>query len=178
MPGGASVMDTRLRRCIRDLAALEALPSMCVGRSVDEVVELSLEALPAVLTSDVLYLSADGIERAVAGRGAPLDAGAAAALGKIAAAVTADGGGPAWVDAPGRGRACVMAASFPAHAGVGRLLVGRATALDEETDVVLDARGCAHARGGAAQRRVPGHAGPRAAQPARPHHDGGGAPRP
>jgi hypothetical protein len=33
--------SSRLHRCIRDLAALNALPSMCIGRSPDEALDTS-----------------------------------------------------------------------------------------------------------------------------------------
>ena len=52
--------DGRLDRCIRDLAALNALPSMCVGRSPDETLEIVLDALPTALSCDLIYLKLPG----------------------------------------------------------------------------------------------------------------------
>jgi signal transduction histidine kinase/CheY-like chemotaxis protein len=43
-----------LERCMRDLAALNALPSMCVGRSPDESLVILLDALPTALTCNLL----------------------------------------------------------------------------------------------------------------------------
>jgi signal transduction histidine kinase/ActR/RegA family two-component response regulator len=48
--------DQRLRRCVRDLAALNALPSMCIGRSPDEALEIVLDALPTALSCQLIYL--------------------------------------------------------------------------------------------------------------------------
>ena len=39
----------RLQRCIRDLAALNALPSLCVGRTPEEALGIILDALPTAL---------------------------------------------------------------------------------------------------------------------------------
>src|SRR5262249_10337075 len=50
----------RLYRCIRDLAALNALPSMCVGRTLSDALEIVLDALPTVLNCDLLYLRMPG----------------------------------------------------------------------------------------------------------------------
>ena len=51
---------TRLEHCIRDLVALNALPSMCVGRSPAETLETLLDALPAALSCELLYLEVPG----------------------------------------------------------------------------------------------------------------------
>src|SRR3954447_3066427 len=50
----------RLERCIRDLATLNALPSMCVGRSPDETLDIVLDALPTALSCDLVFLSLPG----------------------------------------------------------------------------------------------------------------------
>src|SRR6185436_15855 len=50
----------RLHRCIRDLAALNALPSMCVGRTPEETLDIVLDALPTALTTDLVYLAVPG----------------------------------------------------------------------------------------------------------------------
>src|SRR5581483_1085189 len=85
--------DGRLQRCIRDLSTLNALPSMCVGRSPDETLELVLDALPTALRADFIYLKRPGsppAERASL-RGAPLSAPQLAEL----RAITAGGAGDA-----------------------------------------------------------------------------------
>ena len=43
-----------------DLAALNALPSMCVGRTPGEALAIVLEALPTALTCDLVYLVLPG----------------------------------------------------------------------------------------------------------------------
>jgi signal transduction histidine kinase/ActR/RegA family two-component response regulator len=50
----------RLERCIRDLAALNALPSMCVGRSPDEAFAIVADALPVALGCNLVCLSVPG----------------------------------------------------------------------------------------------------------------------
>src|ERR1044071_881800 len=72
----------RLQRCIRDLAALNALPSMCIGRSPDEVLAIVLDALPTALSCELVYLMLPGspaTERAAL-RGTELPRAALAAL--------------------------------------------------------------------------------------------------
>ena len=49
--------DGRLQRCIRDLAALNALPSLCVGRTPDEALAIVLDALPTALTCDFIQIA-------------------------------------------------------------------------------------------------------------------------
>ncbi|MDB4992774.1 MAG: hypothetical protein JWM74_206, partial [Myxococcaceae bacterium] len=50
----------RFHRCIRDLAALNALPSMCIGRSPKETLEIILDALPTALGCDLVWLTLPG----------------------------------------------------------------------------------------------------------------------
>ncbi|HEY2368349.1 MAG TPA: hybrid sensor histidine kinase/response regulator [Polyangiaceae bacterium] len=50
----------RLHRCIRDLAALQALPSLCVGRSTSETLDILVEALPTALGVDLVAVSVPG----------------------------------------------------------------------------------------------------------------------
>src|SRR5690349_5020031 len=52
--------DGRLQRCIRDLAALNALPSMCIGRSPGQAMDIGLEALPTALSCNLVYLAVPG----------------------------------------------------------------------------------------------------------------------
>src|ERR1700748_2878200 len=58
--GSAGDGRDRLEFCIRDLVALNALPSMCVGRSPAQTLEIVLDALPAALSCDLLYLRLPG----------------------------------------------------------------------------------------------------------------------
>src|ERR671927_1721611 len=64
--------DGRLNRCIRDLAALNALPSMCVGRSPAETLEIVLDALPTALDCELIYLRLPGPKERVSLGGASL----------------------------------------------------------------------------------------------------------
>src|SRR5690348_2567875 len=66
-------MPDRLRRCVRDLAALTALPSLCIGRSPEEALDIVIDALPTALACDLVYLQLPGtppLERSWV-RGAP-----------------------------------------------------------------------------------------------------------
>ena len=57
-PGSPPDEHASLHHCIRDLAALNALPSMCIGRSPDEALDLILDALPtAWLSCDLVYVA-------------------------------------------------------------------------------------------------------------------------
>src|SRR5690606_28815950 len=58
-PSSESPMG-RLHRCIRDLAALNALPSMCVGRSPDEALEVVMDALPTALDCELVLVTLPG----------------------------------------------------------------------------------------------------------------------
>ncbi|HEX8107564.1 MAG TPA: hypothetical protein VF516_07530, partial [Kofleriaceae bacterium] len=65
---GEDESDRRLDRCIRDLAALNALPSMCIGRSPGEALGIVVDALPTALSCDLVYLALPGsppAERAI-----------------------------------------------------------------------------------------------------------------
>ena len=59
-PHSSGDEHTPLELCIRDLVALNALPSMCVGRSPAETLETLLDALPAALSCELLYLEVPG----------------------------------------------------------------------------------------------------------------------
>src|SRR5688500_3877626 len=104
MPGPPSGDgDGRLHRCIRDLAALNALPSMCVGRSLEEALDIVLDALPTALSCDLIHLRLPGsLPQRASLRGVPV---AEVALAELSAsfAVGADGSGSSVV--PGLGNA-------------------------------------------------------------------------
>lgn len=58
-------------RGMRDLAALVTLPSLCVGRSTEESLDILIDALPAALDCDLVYLAVPGaapLERGVLDR--------------------------------------------------------------------------------------------------------------
>jgi signal transduction histidine kinase/CheY-like chemotaxis protein len=59
-PSGAGDGRDPLELCIRDLVALNALPSMCVGRSPAQTLDIVLDALPAALSCDLLFLRLPG----------------------------------------------------------------------------------------------------------------------
>jgi signal transduction histidine kinase/ActR/RegA family two-component response regulator len=128
--------NDRLRRCVRDLAALTALPSLCIGRTPEEALDTLIEALPTALDCDLVYFCVPGTpdqERASIDRAR----GTAEQLVAVRA-ITAndDDGANATVFAGGEKWSCI-GAEVPIGAKRGRLLAGRRTALDAETDRVL-----------------------------------------
>jgi signal transduction histidine kinase/CheY-like chemotaxis protein len=138
-PTGGDGSSARLRRCIRDLVALQALPSMCVGRTPAEALEIVLDAVSAALGSDVLHLRVPGsppTEHAVL-RNAVQPEDVAMAIGAVAARLEAAGAGPAPVQVPGVGEVVAMTAGFSGPAGAGRIFVGHRDAADVETSIVL-----------------------------------------
>jgi signal transduction histidine kinase/CheY-like chemotaxis protein len=128
--------NDRLRRCIRDLAALTGLPALCVGRTPEEALDVLTDALPTALDCDLVYLTLPAPlepERGTLDR-APL---VPAQLQQVRAASTADAdGAEATVFIDGETFWC-MEAEVPVGAQRGRLLAGRRAALDGETDRVL-----------------------------------------
>jgi signal transduction histidine kinase len=129
-------MTDRLRRCIRDLAALTALPSLCVGRTPEEALDVLVDALPTALSCDLVYVALPGSvshERSSLDR-APM---AAEPLEQVrAGSAEGDGGGDATIFVAGERLWC-MEAEVPLGAHRGRLLAGRRSPLDPETDRVL-----------------------------------------
>src|SRR5438445_3801639 len=67
-----------LRACVRDLAALSALPAMWIGRSAEAVMGSFLEVLVASLRLDVAYI------RVADPNGEPLEAARADGVGDLA----------------------------------------------------------------------------------------------
>ena len=128
-PSGPGDGAGRLQRCIRDLAALNALPSMCVGRSPDETLDIVLDALPTALGCDLVYLTLPGSpprERAAL-RGAPVPD---AQLAELRAVTAADGDGADALVVLGGQRLWCLEAEVPIGAERGRLLAGRRAPLD------------------------------------------------
>jgi signal transduction histidine kinase/ActR/RegA family two-component response regulator len=136
-PSTSGERTGRLQRCIRDLAALNALPSLCVGRTPDEAVGIILEALPTALDCDLVYLRLPGspaVERG-AFRGAAMTD---AQLAEVAVVTTVDAdGSDAQLFLAGGNSAFCLEAEIPMGAERGRLLAGRSAPLDPETDRVL-----------------------------------------
>jgi len=126
----------RLRRCVRDLAALAALPSLCIGRTPEETLDILIDALPTALDCDLVYFVLPGQpaqERGSLHRARP----APEELEQIRT-VTADDsdGADATIFVAGQRLWCVEA-EVPMDAQRGRLIAGRLRALDPETDRVL-----------------------------------------
>jgi signal transduction histidine kinase/CheY-like chemotaxis protein len=109
---------------------------MCIGRSPDEALDIVLDALPTALSCDLVYLSVPGsapVERAML-HGAAIAEPALAAM----AAFTGSGGQTSGTLAiPTVGEFWCFEAEVPVGAETGRLLAGRSTPLDPDTDRVL-----------------------------------------
>jgi len=128
--------SARLQRCIRDLAALNALPSLCVGRTPDEAIEIILDALPTALDCDLVYIHLPGPP--AGGRGRFRDAKMSESeLAEVAAVTATDADGSDAQLFLAGGTVFCMEAEIPIGKERGRLVAGRRTALDGETDRVL-----------------------------------------
>jgi len=134
-PGdGASAR--RLHRCIRDLAALNALPSLCIGRSPDEALDTVLDALPTALSCDLVYLALPGppVQLRAVLHGAVLSE---ADIAVLTAALPDDIDLSVPQALPVAGELWCVEAVVPLGSASGRLLAGRRTPLDPDTDRVL-----------------------------------------
>ena len=131
-----SASGSRLDRCIRDLAALNALPSMCIGRSPDETLQIVVDALPTALSCDLLYLSLPGSPPKVRASlaGAPLPD---LRVAEFEAAIAGDSVKTGTVTLPGMGALHYLEADLPMGAQRGQLIAARATPFDPATDRVL-----------------------------------------
>jgi signal transduction histidine kinase/CheY-like chemotaxis protein len=127
----------RLQRCIRDLAAIQALPSMCIGCSPAEALRILLEALPTVLGADLVHLELPGTPGAECAwvRGRLLEAQELEPL--RSALAPAEGASGGFTALPGLGDFHWFEATIPLGAGGGRLVAGRGVPLDPATDRVL-----------------------------------------
>jgi signal transduction histidine kinase/CheY-like chemotaxis protein len=126
----------RLQRCIRDLAALNALPSMCIGRSPEDALRVVLEALPTALGCELLYLGLPGRlgpEQGVL-RSRPMTV---AELREVAMVTATDADGSDAQLFLAGGKVFCLEAEIPIGAERGRLVAGRSAPLDPETDRVL-----------------------------------------
>jgi signal transduction histidine kinase/CheY-like chemotaxis protein len=126
--------NDRLKHCIRDLSALTALPSLCIGRTPEETFDILLDALPTALSCDLVYFTLPpDLERAVLQRRRTT----AEELAQIRTVV--DGspdGAESAVFLGGLSLSCIDA-EIPLGARRGRLVAGRRSQLDSETDRVL-----------------------------------------
>src|SRR5581483_1793330 len=134
--GSAGDGRERLERCIRDLVAINALPSMCVGRSPAQTLEIVLDALPAALSCDLLDLRLPGSppqEHIVVDRQPATETTARAIAAALAGqplendVVTVSDAGLFWC----------FAADLPVGSERGTLLAGWRRPLDVMTDRVL-----------------------------------------
>jgi hypothetical protein len=64
---------TRLRRCVRDLVALSALPRVWIDKTPSEVVEGIVDMLRRVLHSDLVYIRLQGLAEGVTSEAASVD---------------------------------------------------------------------------------------------------------
>ena len=134
-PPGPPDEHARLHHCIRDLATLNALPSMCIGRLPHEALELVLDALPTALSCDLAYIAMPGTpatERAIY-LGAMASPAICATI-RAALASNADDQGELAIDGA---RLRYVHADVPLGAERGRLLVARRVGFADDTDRVL-----------------------------------------
>ncbi|MEO8182172.1 MAG: hybrid sensor histidine kinase/response regulator [Deltaproteobacteria bacterium] len=129
-----SPASSRLHHCIRDLATLNALPAMCIGRTPNETLDIILDALPTALSCELVYLTLqDGKGRATL-RGSPVEgrelAGLSEALGR-----DPDAAGVIALTQPER--LWCLRADVPIGSACGELIAGKSAPLDLETDRVL-----------------------------------------
>jgi signal transduction histidine kinase/CheY-like chemotaxis protein len=128
------VPSSRLKRYIRDLAALNALPAMCIGRTPEDTLDIVVDALPNVLSCQLIHLAfQDGRARASL-RGAPVVGAALVALTE-ALAREPDGAGVLVLEKPER-LSCIVV-DVPIGSRLGKLVAGKSSPLDPELDRVL-----------------------------------------
>ncbi|HVY37356.1 MAG TPA: hybrid sensor histidine kinase/response regulator [Polyangia bacterium] len=134
-PGNSGDGSERLKRCIRDLSALSALPSLCVGRTPSEALDIVLDALPTALDCDLIYLMLPGEPAHDRGsfRRVALSNDE---LQEIRAVTATDADGSDAQLFLSGGKLFCIEAEIPIGGERGRLLAGRTTPLDAETDRV------------------------------------------
>lgn len=125
----------RLKRCIRDLAALNALPSLCVGRTPSEALDIVVDALPTALDCDLVYLMLPGDPAHERGSFRRV-ALSPSELKEIRTVTATDADGSDAQLFLSGGRLFCIEAEIPIGIERGRLLAGRTTPLDAETDRV------------------------------------------
>ena len=109
---------------------------MCVGRTPEEALAIVLDTLPTALTCDLVYVMLPGAPPTELGslRGGPM---AASQIAEMVAVTAADADG---IDAQvflAGGTFWCLEAEIPIGPGRGRLVAGRGSPLDAETDRVL-----------------------------------------
>lgn len=132
--GEAPPSSTRLHRCIRDLATLNALPTLCIGRSPEEAFEIAIDALPTALNCELVHFTRrDGRVRASL-RGKPVEA---EALPKLTEALARepDEAGVIVLEQPHR--LWCLAVDVPIGSARGTLVAGKGKPLDLDLDRVL-----------------------------------------
>jgi len=124
----------RLERCIRDLATLNALPSMCVGCSPDDALAIVADALPIALGCNLICLMVPG---APAKRVGWLDREplTAAEIDDLLGTTYVDGS-EALLYCRDRKLFCLQL-DIPIGTDTGQLIAGRVAPLDSATDRVL-----------------------------------------
>jgi signal transduction histidine kinase/CheY-like chemotaxis protein len=130
----AAPSSNRLHRCIRDLATLNALPTMCIGRTPEEAFEIVIDALPTALSCELVHFtSRDGRVRASL-RGKPLEAEALAAFTQALGGEPDDAGVVVFEQPE---RLWCLAVEVPIGSARGKLVAGKNRPLDLELDRVL-----------------------------------------
>jgi PAS domain S-box-containing protein len=124
----------RLERCIRDMVALNALPSACVGRTLDEAFALILDALPKALNCDLVLIEVPDPHprRDAVWSGSRVGT---TGLGELDAAVASARASNVLVYASNTLH--WLEAALPVGKKYGRLLVARRAPFEEDTDRVL-----------------------------------------
>jgi signal transduction histidine kinase/CheY-like chemotaxis protein len=132
----AAGATTRLQRCIRDLAALDALPALCLGRMPDEALEIVMDALPTALGCDLVLISLPKAMSKTRARcfGNEVTGEALLAL-ESALEPPPDPAEP--ITLPDARKVWCWQVELPVGTARGRLVVGHRRPLDPETDRVL-----------------------------------------
>ena len=126
--------SSRLHRCIRDLATLNALPAMCIGRTPNETLDIVVDALPTALSCELIYLTLQGGKVRATLRGVPVSGGELAMLTEALAAGP-DASGVIAIERPER--LWCLAVDVPIGAARGQLVAGKSSPLDLELGRVL-----------------------------------------
>jgi signal transduction histidine kinase/CheY-like chemotaxis protein len=127
-----AALSDRLKRYIRDLATLSALPAMCIGRTPDDTLDIVVDALPNALSCELVHLTLhDGRVRASL-RGAPVTGPALAALNQ---ALTREPDDAGVIVLEGELRLWCLVVDVPIGAALGKLVVGKSLPLDLEIEL-------------------------------------------
>jgi GAF domain-containing protein len=109
--------SSQLRRCVRDLVALSALPALWVGRDSSHIVESLADALLSIFRPELVYVGLRGSpdEIVIEAARAPGQPGADKRAQQIGAALAG------WLkpDGAGLAAACLLALAIPNPAGDG-----------------------------------------------------------